>query len=69
MNGITNFKTTSVVSYPARDNRYGKNTYRGNCTGLLIKDMIEFLNQDYLLMHVKEVKLQEMYAKKWVLIM
>ena len=42
MNGITNFKTTSVVSYPARDNRYGKNTYRGNCTGLLIKDMIEF---------------------------
>lgn len=39
---IPNFKTSSVVSYPNRDNRYGKNSYRGNCTGLLIKDMIEF---------------------------
>jgi hypothetical protein len=39
---IPNFKKTSVVSYPNRDNRYGDNSYRGNCTGLLIKDMIEF---------------------------
>lgn len=42
MNNVPNFKTTSVVSYPARDNRYGRNSYRGNCSGLLIKDMIEF---------------------------
>lgn len=39
---IPNLKTTSVLSYPDRDNRYGDNSYRGNCTGLLIKDMIEF---------------------------
>lgn len=38
----TNFANTSVVSYPARDNRFGNNSYRGNCTGLLIKDMINF---------------------------
>ena len=30
----------SVTSYPVRDDRYGKNTYRGNCSGLLIKDLI-----------------------------
>lgn len=30
----------SIVSYPDRGN-YGKNTYRGNCSGLLIKDIIE----------------------------
>lgn len=29
----------SIVSYPDRGN-YGKNTYRGNCSGLLIKDII-----------------------------
>lgn len=31
----------SIVSYPERDNKYGKNSYRGNCSGLLIKDLIE----------------------------
>jgi hypothetical protein len=30
----------SIVSYPDRGNQYGKNTYRGNCSGLLIKDLI-----------------------------
>jgi DNA modification methylase len=30
---------TTVVSYPERGN-YGDNHYRGNCTGLLIKDLI-----------------------------
>ena len=29
----------SIVSYPDRG-QYGKNTYRGNCSGLLIKDLI-----------------------------
>lgn len=29
----------SIVSYPERGN-YGRNTYRGNCSGLLIKDLI-----------------------------
>ena len=29
----------SIVSYPDRG-AYGKNTYRGNCSGLLIKDII-----------------------------
>lgn len=29
----------SIVSYPERG-AYGKNTYRGNCSGLLIKDLI-----------------------------
>lgn len=30
----------SVVSYPDRDNRYGNNRYRGNCSGKLIEDLI-----------------------------
>lgn len=30
----------SIVSYPDRG-PYGKNSYRGNCSGLLIKDIIE----------------------------
>lgn len=30
----------SIVSYPVRGN-YGRNDYRGNCSGLLIKDIIE----------------------------
>ena len=30
----------SIVSYPDRGN-YGRNSYRGNCSGLLIKDIIE----------------------------
>ncbi len=29
----------SIVSYPERGN-YGRNSYRGNCSGLLIKDII-----------------------------
>ena len=29
----------SIVSYPERG-QYGKNNYRGNCSGLLIKDLI-----------------------------
>lgn len=33
----------SIVSYPDRGN-YGKNTYRGNCSGLLIKDIISQYN-------------------------
>jgi DNA-binding ferritin-like protein (Dps family) len=35
----------SVVSYPNRGN-YGKNSYRGNTSGLLIKDLIEFASQN-----------------------
>lgn len=30
----------SIVSYPDRG-QYGRNSYRGNCSGLLIKDLIE----------------------------
>ena len=30
----------SIVGYIERDARYGRNTYRGNCSGLLIKDII-----------------------------
>ena len=30
----------SIVSYPDRGD-YGRNTYRGNCSGLLIKDIIQ----------------------------
>lgn len=30
----------SIVSYPDRGNQYGRNTYRGNCSGYLIKDII-----------------------------
>lgn len=30
----------SIVSYPDRNNKYGRNTYRGNCSGELIKDII-----------------------------
>lgn len=33
-------KMQSIVSYPDRG-RYGDNAYRGNCSGLLIKDIIE----------------------------
>lgn len=31
----------SVVSYPDRDNRFGNNNYRGNCSGRLIEDIID----------------------------
>ena len=31
----------SIVSYPDRGNQYGRNTYRGNCSGLLVKDVID----------------------------
>lgn len=37
----TNFLTGSVVSYPERGN-FGRADYRGNCTGYLIKDIINF---------------------------
>lgn len=30
----------SIVSYPDRGAAYGRNDYRGNCSGLLIKDLI-----------------------------
>ena len=30
----------SIVSYPDRDNRFGRNTYRGNCSGNLIWDIV-----------------------------
>ena len=30
----------SIVSYPDRGS-YGRNSYRGNCSGLLIKDLIK----------------------------
>lgn len=30
----------SIVSYPERNNKYGRSDYRGNCSGLLIKDII-----------------------------
>ena len=31
----------SVVSYENRDNRYGNNKYRGNCSGKLIEDLVQ----------------------------
>jgi len=37
-----NLANSSVVSYPDRDNRFGNNKYRGNCSGLMIKDIINF---------------------------
>jgi len=33
----------TIVSYPDRG-KYGKNSWRGNCSGLLIKDLLEFFN-------------------------
>lgn len=33
---------TTIVSYPDRINKFGDNKYRGNCSGQLIKDLIEF---------------------------
>lgn len=39
--------TSTIVSYPDRDNRYGSNKYRGNCSGLLIKDLLEFYTNIY----------------------
>lgn len=33
---------STIVSYPDRDSRYGNNKYRGNCSGLLIKDLLEY---------------------------
>lgn len=35
---------TTLVSYEDRNNRYGNNKYRGNCSGQLIKDLLEFYN-------------------------
>lgn len=32
----------SIVSYPDRNNAYGNNMYRGNCSGELIKDLLQF---------------------------
>lgn len=32
----------SIVSYSNRNNLYGNNKYRGNCSGELIKDLIKF---------------------------
>lgn len=31
----------SVVSYPSRGNSWGNSNYRGNCSGYIIKDLIE----------------------------
>jgi hypothetical protein len=36
------FMNTSIVSYENRGN-YGKSSYRGNCTGRLIKDFLLYL--------------------------
>lgn len=33
---------STIVSYPDRNNKYGNNQYRGNCSGQLIKDLLEF---------------------------
>lgn len=35
-------KMKSIVSYENRNNKYGNNKYRGNCTGELIKDLIKY---------------------------
>lgn len=35
---------TSIVSYEDRNNTFGNNKYRGNCSGELIKDLISFYN-------------------------
>jgi hypothetical protein len=37
--------TSSVVSYPDRG-KWGNNKYRGNCTGHIIKDLIEQYNPE-----------------------
>ena len=36
---------TSIASYFARG-KYGSNTWRGNCSGLLIKDLLQFYKPD-----------------------
>lgn len=41
MNQPSHMELTSVVSYPNRGN-YGDNQWRGNCSGLLIKDLLEW---------------------------
>jgi len=33
---------TTIVSYEDRNNKFGNNKYRGNCSGELIKDILEF---------------------------
>ena len=33
---------TTLVNYPDRVNKYGDNKYRGNCSGQLIKDLLQF---------------------------
>lgn len=35
-----NKQLTTILDYPERNNKYGNNKYRGNCTGELIKDLI-----------------------------
>ena len=36
---------TSIASYFARG-KYGSSTWRGNCSGLLIKDLLQFYKPD-----------------------
>ena len=36
---------TSIASYFARG-KYGSNSWRGNCSGLLIKDLLEYYKPD-----------------------
>lgn len=33
---------TTIMSYPKRNDKYGNNKYRGNCSGELIKDLLKF---------------------------
>jgi hypothetical protein len=37
-------KLSTIVSYPDRNNSYGNNKYRGNCSGELIKDLLTHFN-------------------------
>ena len=39
---------TSIASYFARG-KYGSSTWRGNCSGLLIKDLLQFYKRIHLL--------------------
>ena len=49
----------SIVSYKERG-PYGKSSYRGNCTGYIIKDLIE---QFY--PKSKPKKFVEVFSRKW----
>ncbi len=44
---------TTITDYFVRGN-YGKASYRGNCTGLLVKDLLTYFKPQFLWIFVKE---------------